>query len=180
MSNFPKSSSSFSFSGQGYRVDFFKFSDMKIFQRLTVDGVDQGDLDDLISDMEEIFSETGGAVDRCVLEFDGGIEVPLGEASFTETSTVERPTGYKYLLIRTESVRGTFDAWNIDGEELIQSDISIEKELVKLPGEDQLSLVHVLYQDDYGDGADYFGSEVRHQVFTSDGGCFDVVLNDDQ
>lgn len=180
MSKFPQSPTSFSFTGEGYRVDLFTFSAKKIFQKLTVDGVGQSDLDDLISDMEEVFSETGGTVSRCFLEFDEGTQVPLDETSFTETSTVELPTGYKYLLIRTECVRGTFDAWNIDGDELPQSDISIEKEIVKLPGNGQLSLVHVMYQDDYGDGADYFGSEVSHQVFTSDGDCFDVLINDDQ
>jgi hypothetical protein len=179
MSKFPQAPNSFSFSGQGYRVDFFTFSEKKVFQKLTVDGVDQSDLDDLISEMEEVFSETGGTVDRCSIEFDEGTEVLLDEASFTETSSVELPTGYKYLLIRTESVRGTFDAWSTDSDEFTESDISIEKEIVKLPGNDQLSLVHVTYQDDYGDGADYFGNEVSHQVFAFDGSCFDVVIKDD-
>jgi hypothetical protein len=177
MSTYPENVNSVSFAGRGVRIDFFTFKDKNVFEQLTAHGVDEGELDELISEMEEVYSETGGSLDYCSLAFDDGSEFPITEALCKESTVTELPKKFKYLLIRTEAVRGTFDAWNLDGDDFDPDALSIEKECVKLPGDEQLNLVHVFYQDDYGEGADYFGSDMSYMIFTSEGESREVLIN---
>jgi hypothetical protein len=179
MKNIPKNPKSMSFSGRGQRVDVFTFDDENIFNLLTVDRIEEDELEDLLSDMNEIFSETGGLIEECNLSFDGEIEFVINEKSIISKSKPHVFNDFIYLLIKIEDVAGIFDTWDLDGVDFDSTKIDIECECIQFTENNKINLILITLEGEYGDDPDYFGKNTNYYVCSSDGKYIPVILNSD-
>jgi hypothetical protein len=168
-----------SFSGYGQRVDVFTFDDEDIFRLLTVDGTEEDEIEELLGDMNEIFSETGGLINDCNLIFDDGTEFVINESIITSKTNPLTFSEFTYLLIKIENVVGIFDKWDLDGIDFDTSKIEIEKECIKFTENIQINLIHITLDGEFGDDADYSGQDINYLIVSSSGENYPVIINSD-
>lgn len=179
MKNIQTNPKSISFSGNGQRVDVFTFDGGDIFRLLTVDGASEDEVEELICEMNEIFSETGGLIGDCNLTFDDGTEFLINESIITSKSNLHTFSDFTYLLIKIENVAGIFDKWSLEGINFDFNKIDIENECIKFTKNMQINLIHITFEGEFGNDPDYYGDNINYLIVSSNDEYYPVIINTD-